>query len=56
VTFRGCALGSADCFVLLLVSVESIRHAHLDIRCINWKELKRNGYVGVVIDKDNCIV
>ncbi|PLW55659.1 hypothetical protein PCANC_04631 [Puccinia coronata f. sp. avenae] len=26
-----------------------------DIRCINWKELKRNGYVGVVIDKDNCI-
>ena len=26
-----------------------------DIRCVDWKELKRKGYVGVVIDKDNCI-
>jgi len=26
-----------------------------DIRCIDWKELRRNGFVGVVIDKDNCI-
>ncbi|KAH9472574.1 hypothetical protein MJO29_001608 [Puccinia striiformis f. sp. tritici] len=26
-----------------------------DIRCLDWRELKRKGYVGVVIDKDNCI-
>ncbi|WAQ87364.1 hypothetical protein PtA15_8A268 [Puccinia triticina] len=26
-----------------------------DIRCVDWKELRRKGYVGVVIDKDNCI-
>ncbi|KAA1098236.1 hypothetical protein PGT21_031246 [Puccinia graminis f. sp. tritici] len=26
-----------------------------DIRCVDWKELKRKGYIGVVIDKDNCI-
>ncbi|KNZ50599.1 hypothetical protein VP01_4332g1 [Puccinia sorghi] len=26
-----------------------------DISWIDWKELRRNGFVGVVIDKDNCI-
>lgn len=46
-------LGSLECLIKprLLIPTLHVR----DIRCLDWKQLKRQGFSGVVIDKDNCI-